>query len=309
VAELPLSTGFLPVRKWAELPEPKRARRAGISDESEFTNGRYSLTRVSSSLARVACIIPAKDEEERIAATVAAARRLPGVGIVIVCNDGSKDRTADRAAAAGAIVVSHHRNRGKSAAVESAVNGLGVLEQRDHRPEAGTLLLLDADLEASAANCAPLITPVVSGQADLTIAVLPAQIRADGSAPGGFGLVMTTASRGIAELTGWTPQAPLSGQRCLTRRAFELASPLAAGWGMEVGMTIDALRAGLRISEIEIDLQHRATGTDLGGQLHRAKQLRDVTRALAARGLVQSGVKELKDGGVAGLVRRIRPDR
>jgi glucosyl-3-phosphoglycerate synthase len=264
---------------------------------------------VSSSSARVACIIPAKDEEERIAATVAAAHRLPGVGIVIVCDDGSKDGTADRAAAAGAIVVSHHRNRGKAAAVESAVNGLGVLEQRDRRPEAGTLLLLDADLGASAANCAPLITPVVSGQADLTIAVLPAQLRADGRAPGGFGLVMTTASRGIAELTGWTPQAPLSGQRCLTRRAFELASPLAAGWGMEVGMTIDALRAGLRISEIEIDLQHRATGTDLGGQLHRAKQLRDVTRALAARGLVQSGVKELKDGGVAGLVRRIRPDR
>ena len=119
--------------------------------------------------------------------------------------------------------------------------------------------------------------------ADLTIAVLPAQQTADGSAAGGFGLVMTTASRGIAELTGWTPRAPLSGQRCLTRRAFELASPLAAGWGMEVGMTVDMLRAGLRIEEIEIELRHRATGTDLASQLHRAKQLRDVTRALAAR--------------------------
>jgi len=264
---------------------------------------------VSSALARVACLIPAKDEEQRIGATVTAARNLPGVQIVIVCDDGSKDQTASRASAAGAIVVSHHRNRGKAAAVESAVNGLGVLEQRDSRPEAGTLLLLDADLEDSAANCAPLLEPVVTGRADLTIAVLPAQVRADGSAPGGFGLVMTTATRGITELTGWTPQAPLSGQRCLTRRAFELASPLAAGWGMEVGMTIDVLRAGLKITEVEIDLRHRATGTDLGGQLHRAKQLRDVTRALAARGLVQSGVQELKDGGVSGLVKRLRSGR
>ena len=99
---------------------------------------------------------------------------------------------------------------------------------------------------------------------------------------------MNTARRGIAELTGWTP-APHSGQRCLTRKAFELASPLAAGWGMEVGMTIDVLRAGLKVVEIEIDLRHRATGTDLGAQLHRAAQLRDVTRALAARGLVQPG--------------------
>jgi len=53
--------------------------------------------------------------------------------------------------------------------VESAVNGLGVIEQRDKLPEAGSLLLLDADLAESAANCAPLIDPVVSGEADLAV--------------------------------------------------------------------------------------------------------------------------------------------
>jgi glucosyl-3-phosphoglycerate synthase len=262
---------------------------------------------VSSDLSRVACIIPAKDEEQRIADTVTAARDLPGVEIVIVCNDGSSDRTSERATGAGAIVVSHSRNRGKAAAVESAVNGLGVIEQRDKLPEAGSLLLLDADLAESAANCAPLIDPVVSGAADLTIAVLPAQFTDDGGAPGGFGLVVNAARRGIEELTGWTPQAPLSGQRCITRRAFELASPLAAGWGLEVGMTVDVLRAGLKISEIEIDLRHRATGSDLGAQLHRAAQLRDVTRALATRGLVQAGLKDLKDsGGLSGVIKRLR---
>jgi hypothetical protein len=251
---------------------------------------------VSPAVSRVACIIPAKDEEARIAATVGAVRGLPRVDIVIVCDDGSRDRTAQHAGAAGAIVVSHKRNRGKAAAVESAVNALGVLEQRDKRAEAGTLLLLDADLGESAVNCAPLNEPVITGAADLTIAVLPAQQTQDGTSPGGFGLVMTTASRGIAELTGWTPRAPLSGQRCLTRRAFELASPLAAGWGMEVGMTIDVLRAGLRIEEIEIELRHRATGTDLASQLHRARQLRDVSRALAARGAVSSLVKRIRPG-------------
>jgi hypothetical protein len=257
--------------------------------------------------ARVACIIPAKDEEQRIGATVAAARALPFVHVVIVCDDGSHDATAQHAGAAGAIVVSHHRNRGKAAAVESAVNALGVLESRDGRPEATALVLIDADLEQSAANCAPLIGPVVSGRADLTIGILPAQRTASGGDPGGFGLVMSTAARGINELTGFRPKAPLSGQRCLTRRAFELASPLAAGWGVEVGMTIDILRAGLTVSEIEIDLRHRATGTDLAGQLHRAKQLRDVTRALAARGLVQAGLKDFKAaGGVPGLLKRFQ---
>jgi glucosyl-3-phosphoglycerate synthase len=269
---------------------------------------------VSAALARVACVIPAKDEEQRITATVAAARSLKGVDIVIVCDDGSSDRTGAHAGAAGAIVVTHARNRGKAAAVESAVNALGVIEQRDSRPECGTLLLLDADLEESAANCQPLITPVTTGRADLTIAVLPPQLTDEGTAPGGFGLVVNAARRGIAELTGWAPRAPLSGQRCLTRRAFELASPLAPGWGMEVGMTIDILRAGLKIEEVEIELRHRATGRDLAAQVHRAKQLRDVTRALVARGAVtpdtareaaKSGLAELKDAG-GGLLRRLR---
>lgn len=249
---------------------------------------------MESALSRVACIIPARDEQQRIAATVRAALGLPGVQIVLVCDDGSSDKTAEHAAAAGAIVVSHARNRGKAAAVESAVNGLGILEQRDRRPECGSLMLLDADLAESAGNCAPLIIPVTKGEVDLAIGVLPAQFTDTGEAAGGFGVVMGTAARGITDLTGWAPRAPLSGQRCLTRRAFELASPLAAGWGMEVGMTIDVLRAGLRIREVEIELRHRATGTDLAGQLHRAKQLRDVTRALVARGAMDSLVKRLK---------------
>lgn len=261
---------------------------------------------MSSALARVACVVPARDEQDRIQATVEAAAALPGVGLVIVCDDGSRDATAERAAAAGAIVVSHTRSRGKAAAVESAVNGLGVIEQRDARPEVGTLLLLDADLGATATNCGPLIEPVVGGRAGLTVAVLPPQQTADGQAAGGLGLVVSTARRGITELTGWTPQAPLSGQRCLTRRAFELASPLAAGWGMEVGMTIDLLRAGLEVREIPIELTHRAGGSDVAAQLHRAAQLRDVSRALAARGLVRSQLKDLAGvGGVPGLLKRL----
>lgn len=255
----------------------------------------------------MACLIPARDEAERVGATVSAARALPGVEVVLVCDDGSSDATAQHAGAAGAIVVTHARNRGKAAAVESAVNALGVLEARDRRPPAELLLLLDADLADSASRCVPLITPVAEGRCDLSIAVLPAQQTADDRAPGGFGLVTSTAAKGIAELTGQTMRAPLSGQRCLTRRAFELASPLAAGWGMEVGMTIDIHRAGLAICEIEVELHHRATGSDLASQLHRARQLRDVTRALAARGLVSAGYADFKSsGGVPGLFDRFR---
>jgi hypothetical protein len=60
-------------------------------------------------------------------------------------------------------------------------------------------------------------------------------------------------------------------------------TPFADGWGLEVGMTIDALRAGLRVEEIELPLEHRATGRSPAGFLHRARQLRDIRRAARAR--------------------------
>lgn len=258
-------------------------------------------------VSRVACVIPAKNEEATIAATVAAASGLPHVRTVIVVDDGSTDGTTQHATAAGAIVVGHDRNRGKAAAIESGVNALGVLEQRDHLPEATAILLLDADLGESASGAAPLIEPVVSGAAALTIGILPAQTTADGEPAGGHGIVVNTARKGIEELCGFVASAPLSGQRCISRRAFELASPLAAGFGVEVGMTIDVVRAGLTVQEIEVDLRHRATGNDLAGQLHRAKQLKDVTRALTTRGLIGQTTGELRSHpAVSGLLQRFR---
>jgi glucosyl-3-phosphoglycerate synthase len=257
------------------------------------------------SLARVACVVPARDAADRIQATVLAARALPGVDVVIVTDDGSSDPTGDYAAASGAIVVTHQRGRGRAAAIESGVNALGVLEQRDRRPECGTVLVLDADLGASAARAQHLIGPVVTERADLTIAVPPRP--APGSADHGFDLVETTAARGIAELASWTPRAPLATNRCLTRRAYELASPLAAGDGADVGMTIDLLRAGLRVQEIEVDFEGADLPSGLAARLDRALVLKDVTRALTARGLVRHSLGELKQpGGVAGFIDKLR---
>ncbi len=60
--------------------------------------------------------------------------------------------------------------------------------------------------------------------------------------------------------------------------------PFAHGFGMELGMTIDAVRAGHRVVEIELDLAHRASGRTLAGFAHRARQLGDFVRAYLARG-------------------------
>jgi glycosyltransferase involved in cell wall biosynthesis len=226
----------------------------------------------------VAVVIPARDESDRIHATVTAAAGLPGVDVVVVVDDGSRDGTAAIAARAGATVLRHGRSRGKSAAMETGAEAVLLLETRENRKIPRHLLFLDADLAESASNAGPLTGPVRSGQADMTIAVFASRVK-----QGGHGFVVALSGSGIRRATGWCPAQPLNGQRCLTRAAFEAARPLAPGFGAETALTIDLHRIGMRIVEVEVPLAHRATGGDWRAQLHRGRQFADVARALAVR--------------------------
>ena len=224
---------------------------------------------------RTAVVIPAYNEERRIAATVSGAARIPGVDLVVVVDDGSTDRTAAAATGAGADVVVAPANGGKAAAMELGADRVAAIDggSGDH-----VLLFLDADLEESAARAEPLLAALADG-VDATIATLPAQ------PGGGRGFVVTLARDGIAEATGFVATQPLSGQRALTRQAFETARPLARGFGVEVGMTIDLLRAGHTVVEVPVDIRHRVTGKDWRAQVHRGRQFWAVWRALRARGV------------------------
>nr|WP_285296648.1 glycosyltransferase [Actinomyces israelii] len=227
---------------------------------------------------RVAVIIPARDEAERIAATVRACRSIPRVDLVVVVDDGSADGTQDHARAAGAVTVRHSVGRGKASALETGASVVGMRDYEDG--PARLLLFVDADVGDTAAACAELVPPIVDGVADMSIAVPPKQAGA-----GGRGRVVRLARSAIAVATGWSPVAPLSGQRCLTRRAYEAAEPLAEGWGVEVGLTIDVLVAGMTVIEVPCSITHRVTGNDSAGRLHRASQYKDVLRAVAGRRL------------------------
>jgi glucosyl-3-phosphoglycerate synthase len=226
---------------------------------------------------RVAVVVPAKDEADRIAATLGGVARIPGVDLVVVVDDGSTDATATVAAEAGALVVRHSRNLGKSAAMTTGVRRVGEAEAgADGDPR--LILFVDADLEATAGELAALVPPVARGEADLAVANIPAA-----NSSKGRGRVVRLARHEIRAATGTTVNQPLSGMRCLTREAFEWATPLARGWGVEAAMLLDVLSAGGRVVEVPVPLTHRATGRDVRGVLHRARQMRDVALALGLR--------------------------
>jgi len=215
----------------------------------------------------IAVLIPAHEEADRIADTVAAAREIPGVTRVVVVDDGSRDDTAERAEAAGAKVVRLWNNVGKGAALEA---GASRVENAD------IVILLDGDLGDTARQGALLLEPIHAGEADMTIAGFPKpQTKA------GFGLVKNFARWGIRSLGGgWTSDAPLSGQRALTRACLEAVRPFATGYGVEVALTVRALRAGLRLVEVPTTMTHAATGRDMHGFIHRGRQFVHVSLAL-----------------------------
>ncbi|HEX2849294.1 MAG TPA: glycosyltransferase [Acidimicrobiales bacterium] len=213
-------------------------------------------------------IVAALDRADSVAATVAALRSTEGVDEVVVVDDGSTDATAPVASAAGATVVHLPVNVGKGCAVRAGI---------DERPDAEVYLLVDADVAETASVVAALLAPVTAGDADMTVGVLPSA-----GGRGGFGAVKRLAAAGIRRATGVTVRAPLSGQRAV-RGELLRSVVLADRFGLETALTIDALRAGARVVEVDVAMEHRHTGRRLAGFRHRAGQGVDIARALWPR--------------------------
>lgn len=219
---------------------------------------------------RAVALVAALNEAERVSATVEAIGTISGVDEIVVVDGGSADATVEEAHRAGArVLVAPSSVRGKGGALEGAL---------DRVASADIYLLLDADLGSTAKEAETLLVAVKGGLADLAIGVLPRQ-----EGHGGFRLVKRTASGVILGLAGFRTREPLSGQRAITREALDAVRPLAPGFGVEVAMTIDAIRAGFRVLELPVAMEHAATGRDLAGFRHRARQGRDLLRAAARR--------------------------
>ncbi|MDQ3572757.1 MAG: glycosyltransferase [Actinomycetota bacterium] len=222
----------------------------------------------------VVVLIAARNEADRIGRTCRAlVEALPGADLV-VADDASDDATAEVARAHGAEVVTRENPVGKGGNVTAAA---ATVIGRAPEPDAPIYLLCDGDLGSSAAQLRHLVDEVAAGECDLAIAAFRQRVG------GGFGVALRYARWAIRRLSGYEAGAPISGQRALSPAAARESFPFAAGYGMEIGITVDCVRAGLLVREVELDLEHRATGRSLRGFIHRGRQLRDFTRVYAAK--------------------------
>jgi glycosyltransferase involved in cell wall biosynthesis len=218
-------------------------------------------------------LVAARNEAERIGQTLAGLKSAFPEAVLWVGDDASTDGTAELALRGGARVVSRRRPHGKGANVTAVAEAM----LSEAGEGAAVVLLCDADLGASAGRLGPLIRAVEGNECDLAIASFARRIG------GGFGIALSSARWTVRRLGGIRLEAPLSGQRAMRVGVLREMLPFANGFGLETGMDIDAARAGYRVREIELDLEHRATVRSLPGFLHRGRQLRDILRVYGSR--------------------------
>jgi glycosyltransferase involved in cell wall biosynthesis len=223
----------------------------------------------------VLVLVAAHQEAERIEATISGLRTaFPGAKIW-VADDGSSDGTGELAREQGALVA-RAEGVGKGRAMTMAA--LMALQEIDPKDSSGpTIVLCDGDLGYSAVRLGPLVEAVQEGRGELAVAVFSRSVG------GGLGLALGFARWAIRRRCGLETRAPISGQRALTLATLRDVLPLAGGFGMEIGMTIDAVRAGRRLVEVELDLSHRASGRTAAGFAHRGRQLLDFVRVYLSR--------------------------
>ena len=230
----------------------------------------------------LAVLIAARNEADVIADTIGSLKdAFPGAALW-VADDASDDGTAEAAMSAGAKVVRRGKAHGKggnmTACAEAMLSDPGL---------PAYVLLCDGDLAGSAGKLGPLVDAVKKDECDLAVAMFAKRVG------GGFGFALGFSAWVIHKRCGAEPQAPISGQRAMSLDVLRAVLPFAPAYGMETGMTIDAVRAGYRLGEYEIDLAHKATGKSLKGFIHRFRQLIDFARVGWARrgGRGPGGVK------------------
>ena len=197
----------------------------------------------------VSAIIPCLDEEEAIFDVVAAVLA-HGVAEVIVVDGGSRDRTVERAAAAGAKVIIERR-RGYGRAVQAGIAAV--------QPEATILLFLDGDGSDRAEFIPALIAPIVAHQADF---VHGSRLRGERE-PGSLSTQQIAAGRMAGVLmrlvygARFTDMSPF---RAIRRDALERLGMEEAtfGWNLEMLMRVAA--AGLPAIEIPVGQRRRVGG-------------------------------------------------
>lgn len=248
------------------LPVPEHAR---VLSTDVLSTGVLSAARAPEARVTVA-IIPAYNEERFIASVVLSTR--PYVDYVVVVDDGSSDRSADLAEAAGALVVRQPQNAGKAAALNA-----GFRAARQFSPD--VVICLDGDAQHDPAEIPVLIQPVLEGHADVVIGSRFLGVKS--VIPKWRQVGQHTLTSVTNTLSGVQITDSQSGYRAFSPTALQLLKFKSTGLSLESEMQFLFERSGLRVSEVPISVKY-TDGNKRNPVVH-GLQVLDAMLSLVAR--------------------------
>jgi glycosyltransferase involved in cell wall biosynthesis len=194
---------------------------------------------------RVVVAIPAYNEDRFIGSLVLKLRA--GDRSVLVVDDGSIDATASVAEAAGATVIRHEVNKGKTAAVET-------IFREALRMGADVLVLLDGDSQHDPAEVDQLTRPILNGEADMVVGSRFAGVRSR------IPRWRVVGQRALTLATNIGSGVPLtdteSGYRAFSRRALEQMRFKGRGFAIEPATQFEAKQHGWKVLEVPISVHY-----------------------------------------------------
>jgi glycosyltransferase involved in cell wall biosynthesis len=190
---------------------------------------------------RVAIVIPAYQAAATIREIIARTRAVAPSAEIIVVDDGSTDETAEEGRGKGTTLVTHPRNRGKGAALRD-----GIRAATAHG--SGVVVSIDADGQHPPEEIPRLLRPIEEGRADLVLGarkrdhVMPISRR-----------ITNWLSATLASRIGGQPVSDAqTGFRAFTRAVAERVQPAGDRYEFEVNFLLDAMRAGYRVTSVEV---------------------------------------------------------
>lgn len=214
---------------------------------------------------KVVCVVPVYNEGDIIVDTIEGLKKIKYIDEILVVNDGSNDNTLDIIKTLNVSIIDLKKNHGKGYAMKKAIDTLDF----------HYIAFVDGDLGHTSIEVASLILPIISGEADVSIARFP-EINRMTYTKGGFGILKKFSKKGVYYFTKKDMDTSLSGQRVYKKEVIDKIDYIPNRYGIEVAMTIQTINNGFSIIEIPVTMNHRYSQRNLKGNIHRGKQFFDI---------------------------------
>ena len=187
--------------------------------------------------------IPAYNEEKNIASIITKLKKI--TDSIIVCDDGSSDMTTEISKNLGAIVISHGKNMGYGAAINS-------IFQKSKEINVDLLVTFDADGQHRVEDIEKVVEPIKNNDADLVIGSRFLDKKSDVPNYRKIGIKVITQVTNASMKKKLTDSQ--SGFRAYNKQVLSQISPSEVGMGISTEILIKSSSKGLRITEVPITI-------------------------------------------------------